>query len=543
MTDHLTKMLAEVDSERMMKRLAELATRVKLSATEEERESLLTLARDLDALGFATRIIEHEAYISLPGTARVIHAGRDLRAITHSMAAPTSGLEGELVHLGQGTEADFARIDVAGRIALIDGIALEDTTLFANRAGAIAQVHISPNEHLYEMCVSPVWGSPGPKTHTDLPKLPVVSIQASDGAALRALCAGSVRTILRIEAEVDTGWRKTPILEAELGCADDGLFVLLSGHHDTWHFGVMDNGAANVTMLEAARILASRRDAWARGLRICFWSGHSHGRYSGSAWYADAHWSNLADRCIAHVNVDSTGGRSAVTLAKSGVSAQLAGLVADAVRRETGEVHEGRRQGRAADQSFWGIGIASAFGSVSHETESVQGRPVALGPYWHTPDDLIDHVDAGHLARDTRVVLHVLAGLLCDSVPPIDHLRWCDDLAAELTVLKPGAAGLDFSATEDALRSLRTALAVPLHTDALRRIGHHLIPLDHTEGNRFAHDAALPRPSWPVLAPLRTLALAEPEAAPFCRVPARQALNRITHGLRAARREVEHNDN
>lgn len=61
----------------------------------------------------------------------------------------------------------------------------------------------------------------------------------------------------------------------------------------------MDNGGANATMLEAARLLAERHHEWQRGLRICFWSGHSHGRYSGSAWYADEYWDELDKRCIA----------------------------------------------------------------------------------------------------------------------------------------------------------------------------------------------------------------------------------------------------
>ena len=52
-------------------------------------------------------------------------------------------------------------------------------------------------------------------------------------------------------AEVDTGWRKTPILVAELPAdpaATDEPFILFSGHHDTWYHGVMDNGTANITM-------------------------------------------------------------------------------------------------------------------------------------------------------------------------------------------------------------------------------------------------------------------------------------------------------
>ncbi len=105
-------------------------------------------------------------------------------------------------------------------------------------------------------------------------------------------------------------------------------FVLFSGHHDTWYYGVMDNGGANATMLEVAKVLAGRRAEWRRGLRLCFWSGHSHGRYSGSSWYADAFWDELERRCVAHVNVDSTGARGNTAMENAPVSAELRALAA-----------------------------------------------------------------------------------------------------------------------------------------------------------------------------------------------------------------------
>ncbi|MEZ4715068.1 MAG: M28 family peptidase [Caldilineaceae bacterium] len=106
-------------------------------------------------------------------------------------------------------------------------------------------------------------------------------------------------------------WQTTPILVGELDGRHSDEFVLFSGHLDSWEVGAMDNGSANATMLEVGRLLAMHRDGLYRGLRLVFWSGHSHGRYSGSTWYVDNHWEELYDRCVAHVNVDSTGARGA----------------------------------------------------------------------------------------------------------------------------------------------------------------------------------------------------------------------------------------
>src|SRR5690606_37677880 len=114
-------------------------------------------------------------------------------------------------------------------------------------------------------------------------------------------------------------------------------FVLISGHHDTWYYGVMDNGSANAGMLEVARLCAERRGQWKRGLRICFWSGHSHGRYSGSTWYADTNWDDLERRCVAHVNVDSLGGVGATELTKAAAMTELRHIAAEAVERISGQ--------------------------------------------------------------------------------------------------------------------------------------------------------------------------------------------------------------
>src|SRR5688500_6613614 len=84
----------------------------------------------------------------------------------------------------------------------------------------------------------------------------------------------------------------------------DPTFVMLTGHLDSWYLGAMDNATANATMLEVARLMAAQRTRLRRGVRVLFWSGHSHGRYSSSAWYADNFFVELDERCVAHVNAD-----------------------------------------------------------------------------------------------------------------------------------------------------------------------------------------------------------------------------------------------
>ncbi|WP_244627390.1 M28 family peptidase [Microvirga tunisiensis] len=464
----------------------------------------------------------------------------------------------DLVYVGEGDEAAIARQDVRGRIVLIDGIATEDVTAFASRAGAVGQIHISPNEHLYEMCVSPVWGNPSQHTRTHLPRTAICTISHDDGAILRERCLKGETVRAALWTEVDTGWRKTPLLVSDLDASTGGAdapFVLFSGHHDTWHYGVMDNGGANATMLEAARLLAERRADWRRGLRICFWSGHSHGRYSGSAWYADEYWDELDRRCVAHVNVDSTGGEGATILTSSGVIDELRGVAADAVKAVTGQSHAGRRQGRAADQSFWGVGIPSMFGSLSHQPPGPVKMLTALGWWWHTPHDLIEHIDPANLARDTRIILRVLDRLLTERVLPLDYTVYADALLAELKSLEDKLAEIlpidRLKRAAEKLRINAAALTAVASTapdkdaerinQTLMRVARALVPINYTTGERFHHDSAMPHPAWLALEGLRELARQDARSTdlPFFVVHARQTRNRVAHALWQANEAFE----
>ena len=263
----------EVSGTLLMQSCTMFAERMKLSGTPDELASMKNIQAALDGYGYRTQLLSHDAYISLPGKADVLVDGKSLQAITHSFSKATQagGLSAKLVDLGEGSEADFAKRDLHGCIVMVDGIASPVAADRARRAGAAGQLHISPHEHLHEMCISPVWGSPGLETLGLLPSTVACTLSLADGTALRARLARGETPQVTLHAEVDTGWRPTPILVADLdGPEPDGPFVLFTGHHDTWYFGVMDNGSANATMMECARVLAGHRAAWKRGFRLCF---------------------------------------------------------------------------------------------------------------------------------------------------------------------------------------------------------------------------------------------------------------------------------
>ena len=526
-----------------------IAKWTRLSGSRDEREAAAYVEDRLRSFGYAAQTIVHDAYISLPGAAslRLTHPeSRDLPCITHSMGIPTRGraVSAELVYAGKGTPEEYAKSGAAGKIALVEGRATPAHAVNATRAGVLGIICIS-GRHPHEMCCSPVWGNPAESTKDALPRVHLLSVPKADGEALRALCARG-RVDVAFTAEVETGWTKTPIVIGDLAAGHpdaDGTFVLFSGHLDGWYLGAMDNGSANAAMLEVARVLAPRRESLRRGLRLAFWSGHSHGRYSSSAWYADAHWSELAERCVCHVNVDSLGSIDADTFATNSMP-ETAPLGIWAVQEAAGGTLDAKRVGRNSDQSFLGAGIPSLLGSVSHQVDG------SLGWWWHTPHDTLDKIDPARLVRDTRIFALAISRLLEDPVVPLDYGAAAGDLTQSLDELQAAGRGFDLGPARSAAgrldelcaRLARAAAGVTggapaRHINAcLRRVGRALIPATYTSTGPYAHDPALETPFLPRLAAVRRFAAlpADGDEAKFLRVDLVRGRNAVTAAIEEA---------
>ena len=434
--------------------------------------------------------------------------------------------------------------------------------LRASRAGAAGQLHVSPHEHVHEMCISPVWGSPTHETVANLPSTVVVTVPLETGEKIKTELLKKPNLKATLKADVDTGWRKTPILVADMA-REDEPFVFYTGHHDTWYYGVMDNGGANATMMEVARLCAERRADWKRGLRVVFWSGHSHGRYSSSSWYAETHWEELERRALVHVNVDSTGGKGNTIVADTTASAELRAVAREAISEQGGQGFTNRRMGRAGDQSFWGIGVPSIFGNMSEQpatgeanaSASVFGGGNRLGHgtgwWWHTPDDTLDKMDEDILVRDTRIYLQTVWRLLTDAILPLDYAEHAEYLGDELKSLQQSVGDrFDLSllvartvqlrekaeALNAAIAGPRGAAAAKTANEALTAIARALVPVDYSTGDRFGQDPALGQQAYPALQPLRGLRSHAPgsDAALFLEVGMRRAVNRVALALRDA---------
>ena len=530
------QLLDEVSQDLLWETTRTMAQWVRHSGTVEERESFDYVRQTLDQYGLRTTLFEHPALISYPlqaSLAVIDEAGQVIRALDclgTAFSASTDRLEAKVVDLGFGAPEDYQAQEVAGKIVLLNGLATPTAVYQAEQAGAIGQIFIN-DDHLHYMIVSTIWGTPTPASAERFPITPSISVTRTDGHNLRArIGQGSVQ--VRITSQVFTDWQKIPLLIAQLDGTESNDFVLFSGHIDSWEVGAMDNGSANATMMEVARILARRREHLYRGLRLAFWSGHSHGRYAGSTWYADNFWEDLYDRCVAHVNVDSTGARGATIYSHFPANLELAPFGASIIREQTGQQATGRRMSRAGDMSFNGIGIPAMFMGVSQvpfQDDDTDYVSLAFGKllgskmpwWWHTSGDTIDKIDPAVLLLDTKIYLSTLWRLCHHPLLPMDFRPVVADLQDTLQQLQQVAKDyLDLSVTQERagrLAKLVEELARRCSQDQpdqtvieklnqqMKALSRRLIPVTYTAAGRFDHDPAWGMPHLPTLGDVQKL--------------------------------------
>lgn len=561
------EIVSGVSGDELERHLHSIAQWVRLSGTPDEAKAFDYIQSQLEKLGYDVKRYESEALVGYPHHSSLELLGDQTVTIPsngYSLSPVTSdeGVTGEVVYVGAGQPGDYQGKDVRGKIVISDGLAMPGKALAAQEAGAIGQIHVN-DEYIHEMCISPVWGTPIPETAGLLPDVPAVAVTRENGDKIKAaMKQGAVKA--RIVSQPHYSWDKIPTLTAELPGKHEDTFVLFSGHVDSWHYGAMDNGTANATQLEVARLLAERRNDLHRGVRLAFWSGHSHARYGGSTWYADNFWHDLHERCACHVNIDSVGGKGATVLEEAPTMAETVGfaraVLADTVDREL----DYKRISRSSDQSFWIHGIPSVLASLSEQpaddSETAKamaqllggggGRGAGLGWWWHTTEDTLDKIDRDNLVRDCGVYAEALWRLCTLERLPFDYAMAAEEIATALDRYQEQAGGtFDLSGTRELAETLAQKIrATDLSkADAARAnklvmaLGRMLVPVNYTRNGPFEQDLALSTQPVPGLSNVIDLAQADPSSDQYryIRTELVRQRNRVEHALRGAIRAVE----
>lgn len=277
-------------------------------------------------------------------------AGDPSAGLPFNAGAADGDVVAPLVYANRGTAADFATlakagVDVRGAVVLIRyGAAFRgELAEHAQDAGAVGVVFYSDPADGYAPRIVQR-GSVGTRVH--IPTLPVSPENAR--TLLHALKGGGgpagwgggleaaypvgrgpalVHLVVKLERKQTTLWNTIGVLH---GSGHEQ--IMLGAHRDAWVYGVGDNGAGTITVLEAARALGFlAKSGWVprRSIVAALWDAEEIGEY-GSLAYADAHANELRATLVAYLNADENVIGPRMAAAASG---SLAPLLLDVVRR------------------------------------------------------------------------------------------------------------------------------------------------------------------------------------------------------------------
>ncbi len=553
---------------------------VRLSGNDDERAAVDYLVRRLEEFGVRYELRTPTLFVSWPVSATLRALGDaplEVRAKTPSMSASTSAreVEGELVYLPTGYAGDvtdifdvgeIADVDVRGKVVITEGMPMPPKVGELTARGVMAAVFVAPGAYIHEGICTTIWGSPDLDSMDRQPSIPVLAVNQPEGRALIGR-AGNGDCRVTFSTELETGWRPIPVLVAEVpGRSLPEEFVLVHGHLDSWHYGVGDNAVGDAALLELARVFQQHSDHLERSVRIAWWSGHSHGRYAGSTWYADTQAIDLAENCVAHVNCDSPGCREATVYTDVMWTEECGPLASAAVRDVTNLEAEWVRPLRAGDYSFSNLGISGFFmlsSTMPEELREEKGYYTVGGCggniQWHTEDDTLEVADEGNLLRDIRLYATAIARAANAPVPPFDFRLTLEQFERALSRYQAlagnrfdmGAAGSEITALRAELDRfyseaegwLELGITHPKARRAAaaqRKLARILIPVNYAREGRFRQDPAVNVPALPDLALVSRLAVATPGSHEeyAARISLQRGLNRLVWALRRAREVV-----
>jgi N-acetylated-alpha-linked acidic dipeptidase len=521
----------------------------------------------LRAEGVEVDVHEPELYLSLPGKARVEAGGQTFRAKppAYAVNAP-QGLSGSLVYIPSTSnmdeedafesqlEASPEMIEkVRGKIVLTEGFASPAIISLMGDCGAVGVIAINPGVDIHWGICTTIWGIPGTDDLPRKPTIPAAAVNADSGEALKKIASkGGEATVF---TEMEEGWFRSKLPEITIrGTDEPEKYVLLHGHLDSWDVGVGDNATGDATMLEIARVLWANRDKLRRTVKICWWPGHSTGRYAGSTWYSDTNALDLDANCVAQVNCDSPGCRWATEFLNVSVFPEAHDFLAGVIREVAGKELHSERPHRAGDYSFNNIGLSGYLMLSSAMTDAHREE---LGYYavggcgmniaWHTENDTLEIADKEILLHDIKVYLLAVFRNANAKILPFDWRATAREFQATIDSYQSEAGtAFDLADARKAADALlidiegfydRVAAGEVPERDAnivIQELARILIPVNFNRSARFRHDPALTIPPLPALDVASKIAGMDGNSQGFARTQLVRGQNHVIAEFRAA---------
>jgi len=451
----------------------------RVAGTPEERAATSFIASELRDAGLSDVAEEpvpvdawrlEEAYVELNSGTRF-----DCASFGGVPETGPDGIRGELVDVGRGGRRQLARVDVAGKIVLVDWQVQPlwpyHVGLELGLRGAKAMIVAARDGGPYYQAPAALGTFDG-IWHAEAP--PCVTIRREDAAKLAG--GSDVRVVLR--APLDRGAEAANVVGVLPG-RRRGAPNVVAGHHDGWFRAAFDDASAVAITLALARAFTSSKVTPERPIAFVSHTAEEYGIANSSydwcygAWYQivaeHREWSTGSSF---YLNVEGSGSPDPFVV---DAPPELARWLRSSCRRAAGDgllPHGYKLAAPTTWTEVWpflaagvpGINV-STFTSAFDRTE------------YHTQYDTTDRIDFDYLARLAEVCGRLL--LEADS-GAADVL----DFSARARHLERSLSGIRHGGLEGSLRELAGANG----RERFTAIGRGLHGLDAREAARYPHE-------------------------------------------------------
>jgi peptidase M28-like protein len=451
----------------------------RVAGTPEERQAVDFIAGEMRSLGLENVVEEpvpvdgwrlEDAFVKVADGTRV--EGASFGGVSETGAR---GVEGELVRVGRGGRKQLDRLDLGGKVALVEW---QVARLWPYHVGLELGLRGVKAMVLYAPEGGPFYQAPNALGtfdgiwHAEAP--PCVTIRREDAPKLE----GCVRVVLRAPRKPSEGWN----VVGELPGRRRGAPTIVAGHHDGWFKAAFDDATGVAVTLELARAFVEAGVEPERTIAFVSHTAEEYGIAESAydwcygAWYqVVAEHRDWTTRSPFYLNVEGSGSRDdPFTL---DVPPELAGWIHRHCRgaERDGLLPHGWKLARPNTWTEVWPFLAAGIPSINVSTFTTAFERTE----YHTPYDTPDTVDFGYLAKLTELC----ARLVLDE-PKLDF----EPRARELE-----SHGLGLGDTSGAdPRRLFTALARGLH--GLDAIDAPRYPHEQTEADVEHLERALDDP-------------------------------------------------
>ena len=278
------------------------------TGTPEEREVTEFVAAEMRALGLSNVAFEdvpvdawrfRSASVSVEGGSR-------FECASLAGAPPTgrSGVSGELVFVGDGRRDRLDRLDVSGKVALVDwrhaSVWISEIGLELGLRGAVAII-VACLDGAERFQGPDALGTSVGRGHSAAP--PLVTIRKTDALELVELCrSGTPRATVVLDVEIDRQARGRNVVGV-LSPEKRGAPLVVGAHHDGWFSGAFDNASGVASMLTIAKALVEADWQPSRPIWFVSHTAEEYGRLDDDAPWCVGAWHQVA---VAHREWGST---------------------------------------------------------------------------------------------------------------------------------------------------------------------------------------------------------------------------------------------